>query len=166
MNFGDELFENLPKDILAFAARMQHLGIRPELEVYDIGMIEYAIKLFEKGVLQAPLHMQFVLGVPGGMSGDLRNFVHALILLESKLGRQIHWSVAGVGRYQLNLATYALLLGGHVRVGLEDNIYYKKGVLAESNAQLVSRVARLAEEFDREVATPQQARAMMGLAPV
>lgn len=163
MNFGNEIFSNLPSDILQFHDRMQSLHIRPEMEVYDIGMLEYAAKLYKTDVLKKPVHIQFVLGVPGGMSGDLRNFVHALTLMESHFGPEVHWSVAGVGRYQLNLATYALLLGGNVRVGLEDNIYYKKGVLAESNAQLVSRVARLAEEFDREVATPLQARALLGL---
>lgn len=163
MNFGDEIFANLPKDILQFHDRMQELKIRPEMEIYDIGMLEYAAKLLKKEILKKPIHIQFVLGVPGGMSGDLRNFVHTLILMESHFGPDVHWSVAGVGRYQLTLANYALLLGGNVRVGLEDNIYYKKGQLAESNAQLVSRVVRLANELDRPVATPAQARQILAL---
>ncbi len=163
MNFGDEIFANLPKDILQFHERMQELKIRPEMEIYDIGMLEYAAKLLKKEVLKKPIHIQFVLGVPGGMSGDLRNFVHTLILMESHFGQDVHWSVAGVGRYQLTLANYALLLGGNVRVGLEDNIFYKKGRLAESNAQLVARVVRLANELDRPVATPAQARQILGL---
>lgn len=163
MNFGDEIFANLPKDILQFHDRMQALQIRPEMEIYDIGMLEYAAKLLKKEILKKPMHIQFVLGVPGGMSGDLRNLVHTLILMESHFGPDVHWSVAGVGRYQLTLANYALLLGGNVRVGLEDNIYYKKGQLAESNAQLVARVVRLANELDRPIATPAQARKILGL---
>ena len=163
MNFGDEIFMNLPKDILQFHDRMQALNIRPEMEIYDIGMLEYAAKLLKKDVLKKPVHIQFVLGVPGGMSGDLRNLVHTLILMESHFGPDVHWSLAGIGRYQLNLANYALLLGGNVRVGLEDNIYYKKGQMAESNAQLVARVTRLATELDRPIATPAQARQILNL---
>lgn len=163
LNFGDDVFVNSKSDILQMAAGIYEKDIVPELEIYEIGHLETAVRLHQQDVLKKPICLQFVLGVPGGMSGDLRNFVHALILMESHFGREIHWSVAGIGRYQLNLATYGILLGGNVRVGLEDNIYYQKGELARSNAQLVSRVNRLAKELGRDVASPQQAREILQL---
>ncbi len=159
MNFGDEVFFNHPRDILALASRMQSSGVMPELEIYEAGMLESALRLAKQGVLREPLHFQFVLGVPGGMSGDLRNLTH----LVSLLPEGVHWGVAGVGRFQLPLAVHALAMGGHVRVGFEDNIFYRKGEVAKSNAQLVERVARIAREVDREIATPAVARKLLGL---
>jgi len=161
MNFGDEVFFNHPRDIVGLASRMHQLGVMPELEIYEAGMLESAFKLAKQGILREPLHFQFVLGVPGGMSGDLRNLVHLVGLLPDP---ELHWGVAGVGRYQLPLAVHALAMGGHVRVGFEDNIFYSKGEVAKSNAQLVERVARLAREIGREVATPAVARSMLGIA--
>jgi 3-keto-5-aminohexanoate cleavage enzyme len=105
------------------------------------------------------LHFQFVLGVPGGMSGDPRNLVH----LVNFLPPGVEWGVAGIGRYQLPLAVQALVMGGHVRVGFEDNIFYHKGQLAQSNAELVERIVRIAGELGREVATPAVARKCLGL---
>lgn len=157
MNFGEDVFYNHPKDIVALAKKMEEFGVVPELEVYEAGMLESGFRLAQQGVLKNPLHFQFVLGVPGGMSGDLKNLMHLVSLLP--LGLQ--WGVAGVGRFQLPLAVHALVLGGHVRVGFEDNIFYSKGVVALSNAQLVERVSRLAREIGREVATPQQAREIL-----
>jgi 3-keto-5-aminohexanoate cleavage enzyme len=154
MNFGDEVFFNHPKDIVALADKMNQLGVVPELEIYEAGMLESAFVLLKKGILKTPLHFQFVLGVPGGMSGDPRNLMHLVSLLPDGA----HWGVAGVGRYQLTLAVQAMILGGHVRVGFEDNIYYRKGEIARSNAQLVERVVRIARELGREVATPELAR--------
>jgi 3-keto-5-aminohexanoate cleavage enzyme len=159
MNFGEEIFYNHPRDIVALAARMHQLGVVPELEVYEAGMVESAFRLAKQGILRGPLHFQFVLGVPGGMSGDPRNLMHLVSLLPS----HHQWGVAGIGRYQLPLAVQAILLGGHVRVGFEDNIFYRKGELATSNAQLVERVARIAQELDRPLATPAQARKVLGL---
>jgi 3-keto-5-aminohexanoate cleavage enzyme len=159
MNFGDEVFFNHPRDVVALASRMQQNGVMPELEIYEAGMLESAFRLAKQGVLREPLHFQFVLGVPGGMSGDPRNLLHLISLLPDN----VHWGVAGVGRYQLPLAVQALLLGGHVRVGFEDNIFYSKGVVAKSNAQLVERVTRIARELGREIATIDQAREMLGL---
>lgn len=159
MNFGNDVFFNHPRDIVALAARMRQMNVLPELEIYEAGMLENGLRLAKQGVLRDPMHFQFVLGVPGGMSGDLRNLMHLISLLPP--GSQ--WGVAGVGRFQLPLATHAILLGGHVRVGFEDNIYYKKGEVARSNAQLVERIKRLAGELGREVATPAQARSILGL---
>lgn len=159
MNFGDEVFFNHPRDIVALASRMHQMGVMPELEIYEAGMLESAFRLAKQGILREPLHFQFVLGVPGGMSGDPRNLMH----LVSLLPQDVHWGVAGVGRFQLPLAVQAMLLGGHVRVGFEDNIFYTKGVVAQSNAQLVERISRISRELGREVATISQARELLGL---
>jgi 3-keto-5-aminohexanoate cleavage enzyme len=159
MNFGDGVFMNHPKDIRELARVMKDLKVMPEVEVYEAGMLEAAFRLVKDGLLDPHFHVQFVLGVPGGMSGDLRNLMHLLSLL----GPERPWAVAGVGRFQLPLATHAILLGGHVRVGFEDNIYYSKGVLAKSNAELVARVARISRECGREVASVTSARKLLGI---
>lgn len=158
MNFGEDVFFNHPRDIVGLAAQMHQYGVMPELEIYEAGMLESAFRLAKQGILRGPLHFQFVLGVPGGMSGDPRNLVHLVSLLPDA---EMHWGVAGIGRFQLPLAVQALVMGGHVRVGFEDNIFYRKGELAKSNAQLVQRIAMLARELGREVATPAQARKML-----
>lgn len=163
MNFGDDVFYNHPKDVEALAKKIYENKIVPELEIYEAGMLESAFRLLKKGILKNPAHFQFVLGVPGGMSGDLRNLMHLVSLLESEMGKETHWVVAGVGRFQLPLAMHAILLGGHVRVGFEDNIFYEKGVLAKSNAELVERIVRIAKEVGREIATPEQARELLEL---
>jgi 3-keto-5-aminohexanoate cleavage enzyme len=160
MNFGEDVFFNHPKDIVALASRMHQAGVIPELEIYETGMLESALRLAKQGILREPLHFQFVLGVPGGMSGDIRNLVHLVSLLPSQ---DLHWGVAGIGRYQLPLAVQAMTMGGHVRVGFEDNIFYKKGEIARSNAQLVERISRIAHELGREVATPDQTRKLLGI---
>ena len=164
MNFGDDVFMNHPRDIVGLAAKMREHGVMPELEIYEVGMLESAFRLAKQGVISAPLHFQFVLGVPGGMSGEPANLVHLVSLMESQMpGKTSHWGVAGVGRYQLPLAMQAMTMGGHVRVGFEDNVFYAKGVLAKSNAQLVERITRLSGELGREVATPARAREMLGI---
>ncbi|ASS73816.1 3-keto-5-aminohexanoate cleavage protein [Tumebacillus algifaecis] len=159
VNFGDDVFMNTPQNIELFAQAMQEHGVRPEFEVFEVGMITNAMKLVKKGLATAPLHFDFVMGVPGAIAGTPENLMHLI----KQLPEGASWSVAGVGRSQLPLSTMAILLGGHVRVGFEDNIYYKKGVLADSNAQFVERVVRLANELGREVATPDEARKMLGL---
>ena len=159
MNFGDDVFWNHPKDVVGLAEIMTKNGIMPEIEVYETGMLEASLKLIEKGLLKPPHHFQFVLGVPGGMSGDLKNLMHLL----SMLPEGSHWGVAGIGRFQLPLAIHTIVLGGNVRVGFEDNIFYSKGVIANSNAELVSRVARIAKEAGRPVASVAEARKIIGL---
>jgi len=159
VNFGEDVFYNPPEYIEHFAVEMVKMGVKPEIEVFEVGMIENAQRLVKRGILKNPLHYDFVMGVPGGIPGTVKNLLH---LVES-LPPNSTWSVAGIGRTELPLATASIILGGHVRVGFEDNIYYKKGVLAESNAQLVERVVRIARELDREVATPDEARKILGL---
>lgn len=159
MNFSDDIFENRESTIKALAKKMKDLSITPELEIFDYGMIDTVERFTKKGFLPEHYHVDFVLGVPGGMNGE----ISSLNMLVQRLGKNQTWSVAGVGRFQLLLGTHALVMGGHVRAGLEDNIFYRKGELAKSNAQLISRFARLAEELDRPVATVSQAREILKL---
>lgn len=161
VNFGDSVFWNPPDLVAQFARTMVAQGVIPEIEVFDTAMIDGALRLVRAGILNLPLHFDFVLGVPGALPGEPRHLLH---LVES-LPPGCTWSVAGIGRAQLPLAAMAIVLGGHVRVGFEDNIYYRKGELAASNAQLVARVVRLAGELGRPVADPAAARHILGLEP-
>lgn len=158
VNFGDEIFANPWPLIKEFARSLQARAIKPELEIFDAGMLENVRRLLREGLLQPPLHVDFVLGVPGGLAGTVRN----LSYLVDSLPVGSTWSVAGIGRSQLPLAMAALAMGGHVRVGLEDNIYYRRGELAD-NRRLVERIVRLAGELERPVATPAEARKILGL---
>jgi 3-keto-5-aminohexanoate cleavage enzyme len=160
INFGDEVFVNLPKDIEGLASRMKEHKIRPEIEVYDYGMLEYGLKIMKKGIIPNPSHFQFVLGTGHGISGEARN----LCRMADALPEGCSWTAAGIGRYQLPVAAQSIVMGGHVRVGLEDNIYWSKGVLAKSNAQFVERVAQLAKTLQREVANVDEARKLLCLA--
>ncbi|MBL0385396.1 3-keto-5-aminohexanoate cleavage protein [Tumebacillus sp. ITR2] len=162
VNFGNDVFMNTPTDIEIYAKAMQDHGVRPELEIFDVGMITNAMRLVKQGLVSEPVHVDFVMGVPGAIAGTVDNLLHMV----RQLPAGATWTVAGVGRVQLPLNTMAILLGGHVRVGFEDNVYYEKGVLATSNAQFVERIVRLSKELGREVATPAEARKILGLAPV
>lgn len=159
VNFGRGVFYNSPEMIEEFARTMVAEGVVPEIECFDLGHISNALALVKQGILSLPLHFDLVMGVPGGIAPTIRNLVH----MAESVPEGCTWSVAGIGRAQLPLANAAMLLGGHVRVGLEDNIYYTKGVLA-SNEMLVARVVRLARELGREVATPDEARRILRLA--
>ena len=162
VNFGEEIFTNPWPLVLEFAKTMQELGVKPELEIFDAGMIANALRLRDKGLILEPLHFDLVLGVPGGMPATVRN----LAFLVENLPPGSTWSAAGIGRMQTTIAAAAMAMGGHVRVGFEDNIYYRRGELAQSNAQLVARVARIAAELDRPVATPAEARRILSLKEV
>lgn len=159
VNFGNDVFMNSPAMIEEFARTMVANGVVPEIECFDLGHIDNALALVRKGILSLPLHFDFVMGVPGGIAPTVRNLVH----MSESIPAGCTWSVAGIGRAQLPLAAAAIVMGGHVRVGLEDNIYYSKGVLA-SNEMLVARVVRLARELGREIATPDEARRILRLA--
>lgn len=158
VNFGDEVFENSGPFVKALAARMKELHVRPELEIFDYGMIDNALSLIKEGLLVAPYHFDFVLGVPGALAARPEHVVQMRALLPANST----WQVAAVGRHQLPMTTMAMAMGGHVRVGLEDNIYYSKGVLAK-NADLVARAARVAKELGRPLATPAQARELLAI---
>ncbi|MDE2571747.1 MAG: 3-keto-5-aminohexanoate cleavage protein [bacterium] len=160
VNFGDGVFENSFPIMRAILARMHEFGVVPELELFDLGHLDNARRLEREGALSFPRHVDIVLGVPGGAEGSVENLVDVV----RRLPAGCTWSVAGIGRAQLQLAATAIAMGGHVRVGLEDNLYYAKGRLAR-NEELVARVARLAGELQRPVATPQEAREILGLRP-
>ncbi len=159
VNFGGDVFMNPPAEMEVFAEAMREHGVKPELEIFDSGMLTTASRWLKKGLLIGSQHFDFVLGIPGGMAGT----PEALMYLRSQLPPNSSWTVAGIGPAQLPLATLAMVLGGHVRVGFEDNVYYRKGELASSNAQLVARIARISRELDRAVATPDEARGLLGL---
>jgi 3-keto-5-aminohexanoate cleavage enzyme len=159
VNFGEGVFMNAPEDIKKLAETMKQEGVRPEFEIFEMGMINNALQLVRQGLVTGHLHFDFVLGVPGAIPASLQH----LLWMVQALPEGATWTVAGIGRHQLPMATHALLLGGHVRVGFEDNIYYQKGLLATSNVQLVDRVCRLAQELGREIATPDEARSILGL---
>lgn len=159
VNFGDDVFENSFPIMRGILEKMHEFGVRPELEIFDKGHLTNARRLEKDGLLTFPQHVDFVLGVPGGLDATVAN----LCDLVDGLPAGCTWSVAGIGRMQTPMAMAALAMGGHVRVGLEDNIYYSKGRLA-TNEELVARVVRLASELGRPVATPDQAREMLGLA--
>ncbi len=159
LNLGGLLFANPPDYLELMAQRMLDKGTKPELEIFDVGMIGNCLTLLERDLLQTPLHFQFVLGAPGGSPGTVKTLVHMLDMVPA----DSTWSVAGIGRAQLPLAVIGMAMGGHVRVGLEDNIYFSRGVLARSNAELVDRVVRIAREYGREPATPDETRELLGL---
>lgn len=159
VNFGDGVFMNNRGLVEHFARRLRESGIVPEIEIFDVGMLDEAMRLYKMGLITDPLHFDFVMGVPGGLGADPAHLMHMV----RSLPHASTWSVAGIGRHQLTLATIAMAMGGNARVGFEDNIYYRKGQLALSNAQLVARVARIAQELDRPVATPAQARDILQL---
>ena len=160
LNFGgDEIFVNTENMIKEFGQNMIDMGVKPEVEVFDKSMIDMAIRLSKKGFIKEPIHFSFVMGVNGGISGTLRDFM----FLKESLPVGSTYSVAGIGRFEFTLAAASIIEGGHVRVGFEDNIYLSKGILAKNNGELVEKVVRLAKELGREIATPEEARQILGL---
>ncbi|HOK37247.1 MAG: 3-keto-5-aminohexanoate cleavage protein [Bacteroidales bacterium] len=160
LNFGPvDIFVNTEKTIIYFAEKMNVLGVKPEIEVFDKSMVDTALRLHKKGIIKDPMHFDFVMGVQGGIGGSLRDFV----FLRHSIPANATYTVAGIGRFEFPLAMAAIIDGGHVRVGLEDNVFISKGVLAKSNGELVEKVVRMAKELGREIATPNEAREILGL---
>lgn len=156
------VFENNPKFLETLATKMKEVGVKPEVEVFDPGMIYNAAYYLKNGFLEAPLHVQFCMGVPGGIAATTKNLVFMLDTLNDVLPGST-WSAFGVGRGAMEIMYAAIAMGGHVRVGMEDNILYKRGQLAKSNVEFVERAKRLIEEFNLEVATPNEARQILSL---
>lgn len=154
------VYVNTSETIAFLARRMLGANIKPEIEAFDVAFISQGIKLINQRLVKESAHFQLVLGVDGGIPATLDNLLH----MRRQLPPDATFSVAGIGRWQLNVTSAAIILGGHVRVGLEDNIYYAKGKLA-SNEEFVVRTRRLAEGLQREVATPDVAREILGLKP-
>lgn len=155
----DGVFVNSPAFLERLGLLMQELGIKPELEIFDTGFMGVARHYLKKGVLVAPLHYQFVLGVPGGADATVAN----VELLARQVPQGSTWSAFGVGRHHLPIMFTTLALGGHLRVGLEDNVWYLKGVPA-TNVTLVERAVRVVREFGKDIATPDEARQILSLA--
>ncbi len=159
VNFGDECFLNTFPMIVEIAEGLKKHKIRPEIEVFDSAMIGTALRLEKMGLLEGPLHFDFVMGMPGGIAGTEA----ALLFLISQIPNDATWSVAGLGRFEFPLAKLAIQLGGHVRVGLEDNIYLAKGVLAAGSWELVEKISEFSKAFNRDVSTPEQARNILSI---
>lgn len=145
--------------LLYFADIMQQYGVKPELEIYEAGMINNALVLQSLDAIKPPLHFQFVLGVLGGMQATIDN----LVFLKNSIPRDATWSVCAVGLSIYTVGQVAIATGGNVRVGFEDCVHIAKGVLAESNAQIVAKIKHLSEEMGREVATPEETRRILNL---
>jgi 3-keto-5-aminohexanoate cleavage enzyme len=159
INFGDDVFVNTRPQIRDLAARIKKARTTPELECYEVGHVEEAMILHKEGAIGAPLHFQFVLGVPGGIGAREENVRY----LRSMIPEGSTWGVAAVGRFQQPMTELAMRLGGHARVGLEDNIYLSKGVLSEGSAPLVARAAAYARTIGRTPVDPARARNILGL---
>jgi len=152
------LFINHPKFLEELGYTMQECNVKPEIEIFDAGMVYNSLHYLKKGVLKGPLHYQFVLGAAGGTAATVENLVY----LKSLIPEGSTWSAFGIGKSHVPIMLTAIAMGGHVRVGLEDNLYYRPGVLA-TNEQLVSRAANIIRESGNEVASSDDAREILGL---
>lgn len=159
INLGSGVFINDPAFLDEAALVMKAEGVKPEIEVFDLGMLVTALRMRAEGKLDDPLHFQFVLGTPWGAPATPKSFLH----LYEHLPPGTTWSNIGIGRGYLPMAMMALIMGGHIRVGMEDNIYLDRGVMAKTNAELVERVVRIIDAYGRPIASPQEARTILGL---
>ncbi len=160
MNFGgDEIFVNTENTIIHFAQEMNSRGIKPELECFDKGMIDMALRLNNKGYIKDPMHFNFVLGVIGGIAATPRD----LVFMINSIPKNSTFTVCAIGRHEFPMVTLSIVMGGHARVGFEDNIYLSKGVLAKSNSELVEKIVRISKEIGRDIASPYEARKILSL---
>lgn len=153
------VFLNTPQFLETLGKTMIANNVKPEIEIFDAGMVYNALHYLKKGVINAPAHFQFVLGAPGGMTATVEN----LVFLKSIIPSDATWGALGIGAAHIPILYATIALGGHVRVGMEDNVFYAKDRLAKSNAEFVARAARLIREANKEVATPDDARRMLHL---
>ena len=158
----DFILPNTFKTMREFCEYFYKNNTKPELEIYDVGMINNAAYMIKEGNLQKPVYIQFVMGILGGISAEIENLMHMVHTAERSIGDFI-WSVCAAGRHQMTMCTAALLMGGNVRVGLEDNLYIEKGVMAKSNAEPVEKIIRIARELGIEPASPSEGRKILGL---
>ena len=160
------LFINSPAFLERCGLSFQEWGVKPEIEAFDPGMIANAAYYIKKGVLKTPVHFQFCMGCANGITGTMKNLVFMKEEAEKLVGAQnFTWSCFGVGHSAMEMLYGAIALGGHIRVGMEDNVLFSKGVLADSNAQFVKRAVEAVKLFGREVATPDEARQLLNLPP-
>jgi uncharacterized protein (DUF849 family) len=159
MNFGEDMVViNRLMDLRYMAKRAQVLGVKPELEVFDMGQMQHAVALVREGLIDDPPLFQFCLGIPSGAPAS----AEAMLAMKSMLPSGANWAAFGISRYEMPMVAQAMLLGGHCRVGLEDNLYLSKGVLA-TNGQLVAKAKRIIEELGGRVLSPEEARGKLGL---
>jgi uncharacterized protein (DUF849 family) len=158
----DFIFPNTFKTLKEFCNFFRESGTKPEVEIYDVGMINNLAFMIEAGHLQKPVYLQFVLGILGAIQPTLENVMFLYQSARAAIG-DFQWSVCAAGRHQMTMCNMALLMGGNVRVGLEDNLYVEKGRTAKSNAEQVEKIARIAAELGLEPATPDEARKILGL---
>ena len=163
VNFPTSIYENPPSFIEDLAQTMLNYSIKPEIEIFDAAMLYSAANLVRKGLLKPPVHVQFVLGIPNALPAR-RKLLDFLIAESEELLPNSTWTAAGIGRHQFEVNQWCLELGGHCRTGLEDNIKYDKNRLAASNAELVTKIVEIADQFDRHPASPEQARQLLNLA--
>lgn len=162
INVRERIFENSAAFLEKLAKAMLEHGVKPEIEVFDTAFIYNALRLAEQGLIKEPYFFQLVLGVAGALPATPKQLMH----LVECLPPGSPWSACAIARHQLPMNVIAIAMGGHARTGMEDNIYYRAGELATSNAQLVARVVRLGRELGREPASPSEARQMLGLPPL
>ena len=159
-NFGDEIFDNTMPTMRAFGKRMLERGIKPEYECFEMGHLDTILRMAKKGEVPGdPMQFNFVLGVPGCTPATVDN----LCWLVNKIPAGSTWTATGIGRHAFTLAAPAIVMGGNVRVGFEDNLYLERGVLAKSNGELVDKVVRMAKLLGRQVATSDEAREILSL---
>jgi uncharacterized protein (DUF849 family) len=158
----DFIFPNTFKTMRQYLETFEKTETKPEFEIYDTGMINNLAFLVEKGIAKKPVYLQFVMGILGGIPATVQNLVHLYETARRQIG-EFEFSVCAAGNAQFPICTHSLLMGGNARVGLEDNLYLEKGVLAKSNAEQVAKIIRIAREFGIEPATPAEGRAILGL---
>ncbi len=162
VNFPGMIYENPPQLIDALAQDMQTYGVKPEIEVFDAAMLYNAVKLSEAGKIPSPIHVQFVMGIPGAMPAR-RKLLEFLVDELKTLAPTATWCAMGIGRNQFEVNKWSLEMGGHARTGFEDNLKIGKDTLAPSNAALVKLITDVAADYDRHPASPSEARALLGL---
>ena len=160
----DLIFPNTFKSLRVFLNTFNENQTKPELEIYDTGMINNAVFMIERGLLKTPVYIQFVLGILGGLPATVENLVFLYETARKTIGeKNFVWSVCAAGRNQMPMCTHALLMGGNARVGLEDALSLERGVPAKNNAELGAKIIRIAKEFGIEPATPAETRKILGL---
>lgn len=165
VNFPTSVYENPPDFVRALAKAMLDYDVKPEIEIFDLAMLYSTVGLVEQGLLKDPVHVQFVMGVKNALPAR-REILEFEVAQLQKLLPTATWTAAGIGRHQLEVNRWTLELGGHCRTGLEDNVRWDKDRLAQSNAQLVARVAQLCSKYGRPVATAKEAREILGIGAV
>ena len=158
----DQVFPNTFKTLREFCEIFHLHNTKPEIEIYDVGMINNLKYALDAGYLQKPVHIQFVMGILGGIPASMENLIFMRRTAASLVG-DFSWSACAAGKHQINMCTTALMMGGNARVGLEDSLYLEKGVKAKSNAQQVEKIVRIAKELGIGPATPDETRELLGL---